>query len=105
MRRAQNAEMSRDQSRSLVLWRWVFLTLETFVVGALALALVVEPVFGRRGDLDLGIWTIPFAVVFGVSLLFLLIVSPFFLRSLRAVALAGWLIAFGMLLLGMILPV
>ena len=36
--------------------------------------------------------------------LFLLIVSPFFLRSLRWVALAGWIIAFGLLILGSLFP-
>jgi hypothetical protein len=36
--------------------------------------------------------------------LFLLIVSPFFLRSLRWVALAGWIIAFGILILGTLMP-
>ena len=36
--------------------------------------------------------------------LFLLIVSPFFLKTLRGVALAGWIIAFGLLVWGMITP-
>jgi hypothetical protein len=36
--------------------------------------------------------------------LFLLIASPFFLRSLRSVALAGWIIAFGLLLIGGLFP-
>ena len=48
------------------------------------------------------------AIVLGLILmlcwLFLLIASPFFLRSLRGVALVGWIIAFGVLLLGMFTP-
>jgi len=49
------------------------------------------------------------AVVLGWTLmlcwLFLLIASPFFLKSLRRVALAGWIIAFGLLVLGIFAPV
>jgi hypothetical protein len=43
-------------------------------------------------------------ISFLLAWLFLFLVSPFFLRSLRAVALAGWLIAFGVLVLGVLTP-
>jgi len=48
------------------------------------------------------------SAIYGGSILmawlFILIVSPFFLRSLRGVALAGWIIAFGIFMFGMFSP-
>lgn len=97
--------MNSQERKSLVYWRWLFLALETLVAGGVALSLFAEFVMGYRGDPDLGMWTIPLAVLYGLAYLFLLIASPFFLRSLRGVALAGWLIAFGVLFLSMLFPV
>jgi hypothetical protein len=39
-----------------------------------------------------------------IAWLFLLIASPFFLRSLRGVALVGWIIAFGILAFSALTP-
>ncbi len=96
--------MKAPGSRSLIVWRWTFLTLETVVLVGIGLSLFAELILHERPEPYLGSWSVPVAVLFGLSWLFLLIVSPFFLRSLRGIALAGWLIAFGALALGMILP-
>ena len=48
--------------------------------------------------------SVALGVMVMLSWLFLLIASPFFLRSLRGVALVGWIIAFGLLALSALTP-
>src|SRR5438105_4211268 len=96
--------MSPHEPRSLVFWRWMFLTLEAFVIVVMGIFLLAEFILNERIEPDLGIWTVALAVLFGLAWLFLMIVSPFFLRSLRGIALAGWLIGFGLFVLGTALP-
>ena len=87
--------MSAPVSNSMRGWRRLFLILETVVVatflGGMLWGWRIEPQSEVR------------AVIVGVPILlawlFLLIGSPFFLRSLRGIALAGWIIAFGILVL------
>ena len=42
---------------------------------------------------------LPLGITCGVSLLFLLIVSPFFFKSLRVIAVVGWIIALAVLII------
>ena len=88
-------------------WRVLFLVMEAVValqiVGPLFFARQIEsckpPTIptGLQPVVQVGEWLVAIGCI--GSWLFLLIVSPFFLRSLRWVALAGWLLAFGSLLL------
>ena len=85
-------------------WRRVFLILETIVVVSVVITIVAERQFGLILDPGDGVFGIALTVTLILAWLFLLIASPIFLRSLRGVALAGWIIAFGMFLLGMLTP-
>jgi len=86
-------------------WRWLFIILETVVAVTFLSAMLADRVWGLRWEPQSQF----LSALLGVSLmlvwLFLLIVSPFFLRSLGGVALAGWLIGFGLLVFGMFAPV
>ena len=66
--------------------------------------LLAERFWGLRVEPQSQLWSIVFGVSIILAWLFLLIVSPFFLRSLRGVALAGWIIAFGILVFGALTP-
>jgi len=84
------------------IWRLFFLGLETVVVVLVLFCLLGEWVYGVSIEPKSQVQAIVFGVSFALAWLFLLIASPFFLRSLRGVALAGWIIAFGILLLGLL---
>ena len=83
-----------DSSNKRNIWRIVFLILETtLVVSGLASALLQE--FGDpRAH---GTFEFLLGCLFSVSLLLLLFGSPWFIRSLRGIALAGWVLAFAAL--------
>ena len=91
-------------SNSTKYWKWVFLVLEAVVL----LPFLVWELAERFLRIPLDHVSDSIGVVLGGAYLgawlFLLIVSPFFLRSLRWVALAGWIIAFGLLILGSLMP-
>jgi len=74
-------------------WRWVFIVLETLLVGSFTLCVLIAPRFGWRGPFASPAFTLVHAVMVLVAWLFLLVASPFFLRSLRGVAAAGLVIA------------
>lgn len=97
--------MSASISVSTRIWRRLFIFLETVLVAGAFLSTVFA---GKLHGAPWGPWSQLIAALLGGSLmlawLFLLIVSPFFLRSLRGVALAGWVIAFGILLIGVLCP-
>ena len=97
--------MNTPISKSTIYWRCLFIGLETIVVVTilsrfLVLIILSEDSFRMRMEVQSYLW--PSTVLGFVELawLFLFIVSPFFLRSLRGVALAGWIIAFGILIAG-----
>src|SRR5256885_4124181 len=85
--------MSANVSDSTRYWRRLFLVLETIVVGVFSFSLLAESFWGLRVEPQSQVWSVVFGVPIMLALLFLLIASPFFLRSLRGVALAGWIIA------------
>ena len=74
-------------------WRWVFISLEAMLVGDFILCVFVAPHFGWRGPFEPRALALVHAVFVMVAWLFLLFAGPFFLRSLRGVALAGLVIA------------
>src|SRR6266566_4891587 len=96
--------MSASISNATTYWRWFFIVLET----ALAVILLSCWLAERFWRLRLEPQSEVLSVVLGVSMmlawLFLLIASPFFLRSLRGVALVGWIIAFGILAFSALTP-
>ena len=85
-------------------WRLFFLGLETVVVVLVLFCLLGEWVYGVSIEPKSQVQAVVFGVSFALAWLFLLIVSPFFLRSLRGVAVAGWIIAFGILVFSALTP-
>ena len=96
--------MTAHVSKSTKYWRRLFLVLETGVVVVFSFCLLAEKFWGLRVEPRSQAWSVVFGVAIMLAWLFLLIVSPFFLRSLRGVALAGWIIAFGILVINMLMP-
>lgn len=96
--------MNATVSNSTKHWRRLFLVLEAIVVIVPLYCLLAEKLLGLRVEPESGIGSIVLGVSLMLAWLFLLVASPFFLRSLRGVALAGWIIAFGILVLGMLTP-
>ena len=85
-------------------WRWVFIILETVVAVAFLSAMLADRVWGLRWEPQSEFLAILLGISCMFAELFLLIVSPFFLRSLRGVALVGWLMAFGFLIFAVLTP-
>ena len=85
-------------------WRWLFLVLETIVVATFLFAILFERFSGMPFEPEFEASSVIVGVAYMAAWLFLLIGSPFFLRSLRGVALAGWMIAFGILVFGLLTP-
>ncbi len=89
-------------------WRMLFLAMEAMVALQIVAGLFFQrqlaafnppPIpAGWQPVVHVGEWLLAVACL--GSWLFLLIVSPFFLRSLRWVALTGWMLAFGGLVFG-----
>jgi hypothetical protein len=96
--------MSALDSSSLKGWRCLFLALEAIVLGAFSFLYVVERFWGLRVEPESPIWAVVLGVIVMLAWLFLLVASPFFLKKLRWIALSGWLIAFGILLLAALTP-
>jgi len=62
------------------------------LVGSFAVCVLLAPRFGLRGPFGPPALAMAHAVFMTLAWLFLLVASPFFLRSLRGVALAGLVI-------------
>ncbi len=91
-------------SLSIKYWKWLFLVLEAVVLIIPASCLIAEHLLHSPVELESEALEITLVVIYMGAFLFLLIASPFFLRSLRWVALAGWVIALGTLILGVLTP-
>lgn len=94
--------MTSSVENGLKRWKVLFIILDAVVLIPL-LSTVFFPSPNHRGSQFSG-WQLVLVVVYLVSWLSLLIGSPFFLRSLRGVALSGWIIAFGILLYAVLNP-
>jgi hypothetical protein len=96
--------MSTTTPKSLKCWRSIFLVLEVLVVVVFLGGWIAERFFDAAWEPTFDLASVAVGVVLMLSWLFLLIASPFFLRSLRGVALAGWIIAFGLLAIAALNP-
>ena len=91
-------------STATKVWRWLFIALELIVlIPILATPFISRAVEKQLDGLPIAC-QIPLISLYLGAFLFLLIASPFFLRSLRWVALLGWIIAFGSLLCAALFP-
>jgi hypothetical protein len=97
--------MTTAPSKSLQCWRWIFLTAEAVLLVTVLGVGLADRLLGVTCEPDSETLSVALGVLVTLCWLFLLIVSPFFLKTLRGVALAGWIIAFGLLVLGMLTPV
>ena len=79
--------------------------LETVVAVTFVSLVLLDRFWGLRLEPQSQAWSVILGVSLTLAWLFLLVASPFFLRSLRNVALAGWIIAFGILLFAVLTPV
>jgi hypothetical protein len=77
------------------IWKYLFLILETWVLVAVLFPILAKKIWGVVIEPQPGAFVDCIVVFSMAAWLFLLVVSPFFLRSLRGVALAGWIIAMG----------
>jgi membrane protein YdbS with pleckstrin-like domain len=96
--------MSAHVSDSTRYWKRLFLVLQTIVVVVFLFCLLAERCWGLRVEPQPQVWSVVFGASIMLAWLFLLIVSPFFLRSLWGVALTGWIIAFGILVVSLLTP-
>jgi hypothetical protein len=76
----------------------MFIALEIIVLAPILVPPFLPHVLKKQLHALPHYWWSPFAPLYLGAFMFLLLVSPFFLRSLRWVALLGWMIAFGILL-------
>jgi hypothetical protein len=97
--------MKKLSPRSLTLWRSLFLSVETVVVVVFLSCVIAERHFGLIVHLGSDALEIIVGMACSALCLFLLIGSPFFFRSLRWVAWAGWLIPVGLFVWGLFTPV
>ncbi len=96
--------MDTSNPKSIKLWRGLFLSLETFLLGQVLFCVFAERFWRLQVEPEPEALAMVLGIFIMLAWLFLLIVSPFFLKSLRWVALAGWIIAFGMLLFAVLTP-
>jgi len=85
------------QPKSLRYWRCVFLIVEVVVLVTFLCVWIAERLFDVIWEPEFGVLSVALGVLLMLAWLFLLIASPFFLKALRGVAFAGWIIAFGLL--------
>ena len=81
--------------------RWFFIGTEILFVLAWC-GLLVENHFAERGIWSSGVFCNVCALAFGISIVVLLFVLPWFWSTLRHLALIGWLMGFGSLLYGLL---
>lgn len=96
--------MSAQISKATRCWRWFFIVLETALPVTILSFWLAERFWHLVWEPQSQVLSAALGVMVMVAWLFLLIASPFFLRSLRGVALAGWIIGFGLLAFSVLTP-
>src|SRR5689334_9228163 len=89
---------------TLKVWRWIFITVQTAVFGTLLLMAIIELGFGISVEPQSESLEIALGLSYTVAVLFLLIASPFFFKSLGKLAVIGWIAAFVLLIIGICIP-
>jgi len=84
---------------TLKMWRWIFIAMQTAVFVTFSLAVILEFGFGILFEPP-----IAFAVCYMVALLFLLVASPFFFKTLGKLAVIGWFVTLAILVISMCFP-
>jgi hypothetical protein len=74
-------------------WRWIFIVSEAILATSFVIGVLLAPHLGWHGTFGPPALARVHAVLVALAWLFLLLASPFFLRSLRGVALAGLILA------------
>jgi hypothetical protein len=96
--------MATTSSRALPYWRLAFLIVETSVLFIFLSSWTAEAFFGRYWVPDSQAMEMAIAGTMATAWPFSLVVSLFFFRSLRSLAVTGWFIAIGILLIGLFTP-
>lgn len=96
--------MNTDSPKALAHWRMVFLTVEATVLTVFLFSWVAETFFDRYWVPGSQAVEWMLAGMMAAAWMFLLVASPFFFRSLRVLAVTGWLIAIGIFLVGILTP-
>ena len=89
---------------TLKMWRWVFIAVQTAVFVAFSIAVTLQFGFGILIEPESEPLNIALGVSYTAALLFLLIASPFFFKSLGKLVRVGWIIAFAILVISMCFP-
>lgn len=97
-------EMNPQMPVSARRWRSLFLVLETIVLVPFVISMGFTGALRHQSHSEVALWQYFAGGLYLMAWLFLLIASPFFLRSLRWVALSGWIIGFGTLLIAALFP-
>jgi hypothetical protein len=72
--------MDKSTPNSVKAWRWVFIMLEVIVLIPIVATPFISHFTSKQLDTLPGVLVVPFAALYLGEFLFLLIVSPFFLR-------------------------
>lgn len=90
---------SDNIQRPSLFWRWSLITTEA--LGVIFLVFV-ETIGGRENAFTHSTLVSIFGLLSGISVFFLLFVSPFLIRSQKLLAVVGWLIGAAGLLIPMV---
>jgi hypothetical protein len=86
------------------MWRWIFIVLESAVLVTFSLVCILEFGFGISVEPQSQSFGIALGFSYMIAVLFLLIASPFFFKSLGKLAIIGWIVAFCILVISKYFP-
>jgi hypothetical protein len=89
---------------ALKVWRWILIVVQTVVFVTFSAAVTLEFGFGISIEPQPESLEIALGISYMAALLFLLIASPFFFKSLGKLARIGWIIAFAILVISICFP-
>ena len=86
------------------MWRWIFIVLQSAVFVTFSLVMILAFGFGISVEPQSQSLDIALGFSFMAGLLFLLIASPFFFKSLGKLAVIGWIMALCILVISKYFP-
>jgi len=89
--------MTTLSTNTLRMWRWIFIIVQSGVFMTFSLVVVLDYGFGI--SLQPGPSETVLAVSYLAGLLFLLIASPYFFKSLGKLAVIGWIVTLGIMVI------